>query len=103
MDQPSTADAPRTLRRTKFQRPLTERELDVLRYLPTRLSTVDIARRLQISPNTVKTHLKSIYQKLGAGSRNDAIVEAARLQLISGESAAVVTVPAQDASALISP
>jgi LuxR family maltose regulon positive regulatory protein len=69
---------------------LTERELDVLRYLPTRLSTNDIGVKLRISPNTVKTHLKNIYHKLGARSRNEAIVKAAQLHLISDESAALV-------------
>ena len=74
MDHPSTADEPRMRRPWKFRRPLTERERDVLAIFPTRLSTVDIARGLDISPNTVKTHLKNIYEKLGAGSRNEAIV-----------------------------
>lgn len=101
MDHPSNADEPRALRPSKFQRPLTERESDVLRYLPTRLSTVDIAATLRISPNTVKTHLKSIYQKLGARSRNEAIVKAARLHLISDESAAVVRPLSEDVPALI--
>ena len=101
MDRPSTSGEPRTLRPSKYQRPLTERELDVLRYLPTRLSTVDIATTLRISPNTVKTHLKSIYQKLGARSRNDAIVKAARLHLISDESAAVVRPLSGDPATLI--
>src|SRR6476659_2813613 len=50
-------------------RPLTKRELDVLRYLPTRLSNVDIGERLRISQNTVKTHLKDIYRKLRVSSR----------------------------------
>jgi LuxR family maltose regulon positive regulatory protein len=70
---------------------LTERELDVLRYLPTRLSTIDIAVRLGISPNTVKTHLKNIYKKLDARSRNEAIVNAARLRMISDDSAALLS------------
>lgn len=70
---------------------LTERELDVLRYLPTRLSTIDIAVKLGISPNTVKTHLKNIYKKLDARSRNEAIVNAARLRMLSDESAALLS------------
>ena len=57
---------------------LTRRERDVLRYLPTRLSNMEIAARLRISQNTVKTHLKGIYRKLRVGCRNDAIVAAAR-------------------------
>jgi LuxR family maltose regulon positive regulatory protein len=61
---------------------LTDREMAVLRYLPTRLSNVEIARRLYVSLNTVKTHLKHIYRKLGATSRDDAIERAGRLGLI---------------------
>jgi ATP/maltotriose-dependent transcriptional regulator MalT len=71
-------------------RPLTDRELEVLQCLPTRLSTVEIGARLSISQNTVKTHLRSIYQKLGARSRNEAILNAANRHLISEESAALV-------------
>jgi LuxR family transcriptional regulator, maltose regulon positive regulatory protein len=70
--------------------PLTERELEVLQCLPTRLSTVEIGARLRISPNTVKTHLKNIYQKLGARSRNEAILNAVSRHLISEDSAALV-------------
>ncbi len=66
-------------------RPLTARELDVLRYLPTRLSNIEIASRLAISQNTVKTHLKDIYRKLDVGSRNDAVVVALRLGLLTLE------------------
>jgi ATP/maltotriose-dependent transcriptional regulator MalT len=64
-------------------RPLTKRELDVLRYLPTRLSNVDIGERLRISQNTVKTHLKDIYRKLRVRSRNEAVVVAVRIGLLS--------------------
>jgi DNA-binding CsgD family transcriptional regulator len=71
-------------------RPLTERELDILSYLPTRLSTTDIAANLHISPNTVKTHLKNIYHKLEARSRNEAIIHAVQRHLISDASAAVL-------------
>lgn len=52
---------------------LTERELAVLRYLPTSLSTADIASEMFVSPNTVKTHIRHIYGKLGAGRRADAV------------------------------
>ena len=72
-------------------RRLTDRKLDILRYLPTRLSTIEIAGQLGISPNTVKTHLKNIYQKLGARSRNEAIVKAAQLHVIYDVSTALVT------------
>jgi ATP/maltotriose-dependent transcriptional regulator MalT len=63
--------------------PLTSREFDVLRYLPTRLSNIDIGARLRISQNTVKTHLKDIYRKLRVSSRNDAVVVAVRLGLLT--------------------
>jgi ATP/maltotriose-dependent transcriptional regulator MalT len=53
--------------------PLTDRELEVLQCLPTRMSIEEVGAALSISPNTVKTHLRSIYQKLGVRSRNEAI------------------------------
>ena len=82
-------------------RPLTDRELDVLRYLPTRLSTVEMAGQLGISPNTVKTHLKNIYHKLGVRSRNEAIVKAAELHVIYDVSTALVTQLAKRSPALV--
>ncbi len=57
--------------------PLTEREMAVLRYLPTRLSQREIASELFVSPNTIKTHCAAIYRKLGIGDRK-AAVQAAR-------------------------
>ncbi|MEZ5343729.1 MAG: LuxR C-terminal-related transcriptional regulator [Acidimicrobiales bacterium] len=56
---------------------LTDRELAVLRYLPSPLSQRDIATELYVSLNTVKTHCKAIYRKLGVGDRK-AAVQAAR-------------------------
>jgi DNA-binding CsgD family transcriptional regulator len=53
---------------------LTERELEVWRYLSTPLSAREIADALFISRNTLKSHLRSIYRKLGASSRHDAVV-----------------------------
>ncbi|MET8151135.1 LuxR C-terminal-related transcriptional regulator [Actinoplanes sp. NPDC049668] len=58
---------------------LTDRELDVLRYLPTMLRNQDIAGQLYVSVNTVKAHLRSLYQKLGVTQRREA-VERARQQ-----------------------
>lgn len=57
--------------------PLSQREERVLALLPSRLGNQEIAGELFISLNTLKTHLKSIYRKLGVGSRLDA-VEVAR-------------------------
>jgi LuxR family maltose regulon positive regulatory protein len=56
--------------------PLTERERDVLRYLPSRLTTREIADELYVSVNTLKFHLKVIYRKLGVTSRADAVERA---------------------------
>jgi LuxR family maltose regulon positive regulatory protein len=59
--------------------PLTNRELVVLRYLESRLTTVEIGNELYVSVNTVRTHAKAVYRKLGVGSRRDAVAEAHRL------------------------
>ena len=56
---------------------VTERELAVLRYLPSGLSQREIAGELYVSLNTVKTHCKAIYRKLGVDGRK-AAVQAAR-------------------------
>ena len=61
--------------------PMTAAELRVLKLLPT--STYpEIGKALYISHNTVKTHLRSVYQKLGVSSRSEAIERAVELQLI---------------------
>ncbi len=52
---------------------LTDRELDVLRMLQGSMSLAEIAGELYISPNTVKTHAKSVYRKLGVSSRAEAV------------------------------
>jgi LuxR family maltose regulon positive regulatory protein len=59
--------------------PLTDRELVVLRYLESRLTTSEIGSELYVSVNTVRTHAKAVYRKLGVGSRRDAVAEARRL------------------------
>ncbi len=62
--------------------PLTTREGDVLRYLPTMMSNADIAGELFVSVNTVKSHVKSIYRKLDATQRRDAVRRARQLHLL---------------------
>ncbi|GID30867.1 LuxR C-terminal-related transcriptional regulator [Paractinoplanes brasiliensis] len=62
--------------------PLSERELEVLQHLPTMLTAAEIAEGLGISVNTVKAHMRSIYRKLGAGRRREAVVTARQLGLI---------------------
>lgn len=61
---------------------LTERERFVLALLPTRLSNAQLAERLGMSLNTLKTHLKHIYRKLGVEGRADAVAEAERTRLL---------------------
>jgi LuxR family transcriptional regulator, maltose regulon positive regulatory protein len=56
--------------------PLSDRELDVLRLLPTPLSQREIGAELYVSLNTVKSHVKSIFRKLDAQNRDDAISRA---------------------------
>jgi LuxR family maltose regulon positive regulatory protein len=61
---------------------LTERERDVLRFLPSRLTLREIAAELYISLNTLKFHLKIIYGKLGVNSRSEAADAARRMSAI---------------------
>jgi LuxR family maltose regulon positive regulatory protein len=61
---------------------LSPRELLVVGYLPTRLSNAEIAAALYVSPNTIKTHLRRIYQRLGVSGRREAAEAAERLGLI---------------------
>jgi LuxR family maltose regulon positive regulatory protein len=61
---------------------LTEQEMIVLGYLPSRLSNAAIADELGVSLNTIKTHLKHIYQKLDATGRAEAVDVGERLGLL---------------------
>ena len=61
---------------------LTERELAVLQLLPSRRSQREIAAALVVSPNTVKTHTRGIYNKLAASTREEAVVRARELGLL---------------------
>ena len=61
--------------------PLSERELDVLRLLGTDLGGPEIARELVVSLNTVRTHTKNIYAKLGVNNRRAAVRRARELDL----------------------
>jgi LuxR family maltose regulon positive regulatory protein len=62
--------------------PLSERELDVLRLLGSDLAGPQIARELVVSLNTLRTHTKNIYAKLGVTSRREAVRRAAELGLL---------------------
>jgi LuxR family maltose regulon positive regulatory protein len=61
---------------------LSPRERAVLRYLPTMLTFVEIGSELYISVNTTKSHVRSIYRKLGVVGRRDAVRRARQLQLL---------------------
>ena len=63
--------------------PLSDRELDVLRLLGTDLDGPDIARELIVSLNTVRTHTKNIYAKLGVNNRRAAVRRAQELALMA--------------------
>jgi len=63
--------------------PLSESELRVLRYLPTNLRAPEIAAELFVSLNTIRTHMRNVYSKLGVHSRADAVKRARELGLLS--------------------
>lgn len=69
------ADVPNT-------RLLTPREIEILVLLGTGLSVKGVARDLVISPGTVKWHVKNLYYKLGASSREDALSKARLRRII---------------------
>jgi LuxR family transcriptional regulator, maltose regulon positive regulatory protein len=61
---------------------LSGRELEVLRHVSRMLSTAEIAEEMYLSVNTVKSHLKSIFRKLGVGHRREAVRRARQLALL---------------------
>ncbi|MFZ0191555.1 MAG: LuxR C-terminal-related transcriptional regulator, partial [Streptosporangiaceae bacterium] len=63
--------------------PLSASEVRVLRYLPTNLSTPEIARELSVSPNTVRTHIRHLYAKFGTHHRAEAVDLARALGLLA--------------------
>jgi LuxR family transcriptional regulator, maltose regulon positive regulatory protein len=62
--------------------PLSEAELTVLRLLASDLSNRQIGERLFLSPNTIRSHARALYHKLGVHSRTDAIARATTLGLL---------------------
>jgi LuxR family maltose regulon positive regulatory protein len=69
------AEAARTRQQGLFE-PLTDRELTILRMLPAPASLRELAADLFVTPNTLKTYLRAIYRKLGAESRQEAVIRA---------------------------
>jgi LuxR family maltose regulon positive regulatory protein len=56
--------------------------MEVLRLLPSSLTAVEMADALFISANTLRSHLKNIYAKLGVHSRHEAVAKATQLELL---------------------
>jgi len=75
-------DRARTSPAPAYVEPLTERETSVLCHLPTLMSNHEIADVMHVSVNTVKTHLKSLYRKLGVASRREAVLRGRALELL---------------------
>jgi LuxR family transcriptional regulator, maltose regulon positive regulatory protein len=85
-----TESAPVSRRRPEIARPgpapcgsLTESETRVLRYLPTNLAAPEIASELTLSVNTVRTHIRHLYEKLAAHNRTGAVERARDLGLLA--------------------
>jgi LuxR family maltose regulon positive regulatory protein len=66
-----------------LREPLLDSEVRVLRYLPTNLTAPEIASELYVSRNTVKTHMRNLYAKLGTHSRAEAVERARALGLLA--------------------
>jgi LuxR family maltose regulon positive regulatory protein len=69
----------------RMAEPLTPAEHRVLELLPTYMSASEMADRLFVSQNTVKSHLRSIYRKIGVGSRADAVLRARESGLLPAD------------------
>jgi LuxR family transcriptional regulator, maltose regulon positive regulatory protein len=67
------ADKTKSSNLVRILEPLTERERELVAFLPSHLTQSEIGRRMYISSNTVKTHMKGLYRKLGATSRSEAV------------------------------
>jgi LuxR family maltose regulon positive regulatory protein len=71
---------------TQLREQLTESEIRVLRYLPTNLRAPEIASDLCLSVNTIRTHVRHVYEKLAAHSRIEAVERARALGLLAPSS-----------------
>jgi LuxR family maltose regulon positive regulatory protein len=82
VERASRTGAPRRPRAPSIADDLSERELAVLRLLPSQLSLREIGNELYVSLNTVKTHTRNVYAKLRVGSRDEAVARARELELL---------------------
>ena len=62
--------------------PLTDRELEILSYLPSRYTNTELAEHFYVSVNTIKTHMAHIYRKLEVANRNGAITRAREIGVL---------------------
>jgi LuxR family transcriptional regulator, maltose regulon positive regulatory protein len=75
--------APAPVKPAPLLEPLSQRELTVLRYLPTMMSNAEIAAEMFVSVNTVKTHLRHVYRKLDVTDRRECVRRGRELRLLS--------------------
>jgi LuxR family maltose regulon positive regulatory protein len=75
--------APEAARPEPLLEPLSDSEIRVLRYLPTNLTGPQIARELYVSINTVRTHMRHLYEKLGTHTRADTVARGRALGLLA--------------------
>ena len=78
----------------RLTEPLSQSEIRVLRYMPTNLSTPEIARELSLSVHTVRTHVRHLFAKLGAHGRAEAVTRARALGLLAPAPSPGVSQPA---------
>jgi LuxR family transcriptional regulator, maltose regulon positive regulatory protein len=69
-------------RRGDLVEALTDRELEILSHLPSRLTNTELADQFYVSVNTIKTHMAHIYRKLGVANRNQAIARAREIGIL---------------------
>jgi len=70
----------------RLREPLSASEARILRFLPTNLSAPEIAGQLSVSVNTIRTHMRHLYEKLGVHSRTEAVEQARILGLLAPSS-----------------
>jgi LuxR family transcriptional regulator, maltose regulon positive regulatory protein len=74
---------PRLVESPRLTEPLSQGEIRVLRYMPTNLSTPEIARELSLSVHTVRTHIRHLFAKLGVHGRTEAVARARAVGLLA--------------------